>query len=76
MCRIYHDNDISSRGHPGTLFATNVDERQISGMGVGLYVVREIVALHGGDVCAASVEGEGSAFTVVLPLAPPAATSP
>ena len=48
--------------------ATNVDARQISGLGIGLYVVREIVQLHGGDVRAASVEGEGSTFTVALPL--------
>lgn len=41
----------------------------ISGVGVGLYVVREIVRLHGGEVWASSVLGEGSTFTVALPLA-------
>lgn len=41
----------------------------ISGMGVGLYVVKEIVTLHGGEVSVESREGEGSTFLVYLPLA-------
>jgi PAS domain S-box-containing protein len=48
--------------------ASNVDERQISGMGIGLYVVKEIVLLHDGTVGVESVEGQGSTFTVRLPL--------
>jgi PAS domain S-box-containing protein len=43
--------------------------RHISGMGVGLYVVKEIVNLHGGAITVESNEGEGSTFTVCLPLA-------
>jgi PAS domain S-box-containing protein len=39
------------------------------GIGIGLYVVKEIVEQHGGSVGIASVEGEGSTFTVFLPLA-------
>jgi signal transduction histidine kinase len=41
---------------------------QIAGMGLGLYVVREIVSLHGGTVSVASEEGAGTSFTVSLPL--------
>lgn len=48
--------------------APNVDERQISGMGIGLFVVKEIVMLHGGTVAVESVEGQGSTFTIRLPL--------
>ncbi|HWQ12313.1 MAG TPA: ATP-binding protein [Roseiflexaceae bacterium] len=50
--------------------AANADRMQIAGMGIGLYVVREIVALHGGSVEVSSVEGQGSTFSVWLPLAP------
>jgi PAS domain S-box-containing protein len=49
--------------------ASNVDERQVSGMGIGLYVVREIVTLHGGTVSVASQEGAGSTFVIELPMA-------
>ncbi len=49
--------------------AKNVDERYISGMGIGLYVVKEIVRLHNGSVGVESEEGKGSTFTVRLPLA-------
>jgi len=48
--------------------ASNADPRQISGMGIGLYVVKEIVGLHGGSVAVSSREGQGSTFTIALPL--------
>lgn len=47
--------------------AENAETRQISGTGIGLYVVKEVIALHGGSVAAASDEGQGSHFTVCLP---------
>ena len=48
--------------------APNADSQHISGMGIGLYVVKEIVELHGGTVEVASQEREGSTFTIALPL--------
>jgi len=48
--------------------ASNVDERQISGLGIGLYIVKELVTLHGGSVEAVSEEGRGSTFIIRLPL--------
>lgn len=43
-------------------------ERYISGAGLGLYVVKEVVAHHQGTVSVESRLGEGSRFTVSLPL--------
>jgi PAS domain S-box-containing protein len=48
--------------------APNADSQHISGMGIGLYVVKEIVELHGGAVEVASQERQGSTFTISLPL--------
>ncbi len=38
------------------------------GHGLGLYISREIVRLHGGRIWAESVAGQGACFYVVLPL--------
>jgi signal transduction histidine kinase len=48
--------------------APNVDPQHISGLGVGLYVVKEIVELHGGTVEVSSEVGAGSTFTLSIPL--------
>ncbi|GAA4350679.1 hypothetical protein GCM10023185_08670 [Hymenobacter saemangeumensis] len=42
--------------------------RQYEGSGIGLTLVRELVALHHGTVSVASTPGVGSTFTVCLPL--------
>ncbi|GAB4209996.1 MAG: hypothetical protein OHK0022_42140 [Roseiflexaceae bacterium] len=48
--------------------APNAEHQHISGLGIGLYVVREIMTLHGGTVSVSSNEGQGSTFTLHLPL--------
>ncbi len=45
------------------------------GTGLGLPVVRQIVTAHGGSVHFASVPGEGTTFTILLPIATPSGTS-
>ncbi len=48
--------------------ATNAQANAIGGNGIGLYVVNEIVGLHGGHVEVESTEGHGSTFTICLPV--------
>jgi signal transduction histidine kinase len=48
--------------------AGNAAGSTLSGMGVGLYVVQEIVSRHGGRVGVESTEGKGTTVTVYLPL--------
>jgi two-component system, LuxR family, sensor kinase FixL len=40
---------------------------QIGGLGLGLYIAREIVEAHGGTIRVQSAPGSGSTFTVELP---------
>lgn len=44
-----------------------VKERSFEGSGIGLFLVQELVKLHGGTIQVSSVEGEGSCFKVSIP---------
>jgi signal transduction histidine kinase len=46
----------------------NARTRGITGSGVGLYIAKKIVEVHGGRLTVGSVENEGSTFTIALPL--------
>ena len=50
-------------------FQRAVRSERITGLGLGLYVTRQIVEAHGGTITAESEPGKGSLFTVELPLA-------
>jgi PAS domain S-box-containing protein len=45
--------------------------RSFGGLGLGLFIVSEITRAHGGSVDVESTPGEGSAFTVRIPVAGP-----
>ncbi len=50
------------RGEPG--------RRIKQGMGLGLTIAKDLVTAHGGELAVESVPGQGSSFTVTLPLEP------
>ncbi|MGH9930632.1 MAG: hybrid sensor histidine kinase/response regulator [Pyrinomonadaceae bacterium] len=55
--------------------ADGTTTRRHGGLGLGLAIVRHLVELHGGSISADSAgAGEGSTFTITLPLAPQSTT--
>ena len=51
-------------------FERAVSARSYGGLGLGLYIARQIVDAHGGCIEVESRPGEGSLFTIELPRAP------
>jgi signal transduction histidine kinase len=48
-------------------FERAVNRNEVSGLGLGLFIVQNIVELHGGSVEVKSNVGQGSVFTIRLP---------
>ena len=44
--------------------------QNIPGTGLGLYLTKNLVELHGGTITCRSVQGSGSAFTITIPVRP------
>jgi PAS domain S-box-containing protein len=53
-------------------FERAASSRHFGGLGLGLYITRQIVAAHGGSVALESAPGAGTTVVVELPPAPPA----
>ena len=51
-----------------TRFFRATTSQGIPGSGIGLSLVKELVQMHGGEISVQSSEGNGSVFTVLLPL--------
>ncbi|HSW66328.1 MAG TPA: CHASE domain-containing protein [Bacillota bacterium] len=45
----------------------NEMSQQVGGTGIGLYLAKHLIELHGGTITVESQLGEGSTFTVILP---------
>jgi signal transduction histidine kinase len=43
-------------------------EKGIPGMGLGLFIVRQIIQSHGGEIQCESAPGKGTCFKLMLPL--------
>lgn len=56
-------------------FERAVPPEHYGGLGLGLWIVQQIVTAHGGTVLVDSTPGSGSTFTVRLPIGEPAAAT-
>ncbi|NKB50963.1 MAG: hypothetical protein GKR97_01855 [Rhizobiaceae bacterium] len=63
------DQDFLSRIGQPFIQADSGHQRKFEGSGIGLSVVKGLVALHGGEFDIKSKEGAGTVVTVILPLA-------
>jgi signal transduction histidine kinase len=69
----FHDNGPGiPQNHLGQIFSRFYrvpdQTRSIRGTGLGLYICRQIIHAHGGEITAESSPGEGTTFRIDLPL--------
>jgi len=57
-------------------FERAVTSQHFGGLGLGLYIARQIVEAHGGEIRVESVPGAATSFVVLLPREPPARQEP
>ena len=62
---------ISNEGHERIfeVFHREADSAHIPGLGLGLYIAKQIVESHGGTISVQSEPGQGATFEVQLPIA-------
>jgi signal transduction histidine kinase len=73
LCRItVTDNGIGFKPEHGEkifrMFERLHPRAQYEGSGMGLAICRKIVERHGGGIAATSTAGQGTTFTVILPV--------
>ncbi|GAC1431215.1 MAG: hypothetical protein NVSMB65_04710 [Chloroflexota bacterium] len=60
------------QAHVFERFSQAQGRRSFGGLGLGLYISHQIVALHGGEITVQSAPGEGTCVVVTLPAGPAA----
>jgi signal transduction histidine kinase len=55
-------------------FERAVSIRKYGGLGLGLWIARQVVEAHGGAIAVGDTPGGGSTFTVELPVEVPASS--
>lgn len=48
--------------------SSNVERSKVSGLGIGLFIVKELIKAHQGELSVSSIPGIGSTFTIDLPV--------
>jgi signal transduction histidine kinase len=56
-------------------FVRFAPSRHYGGFGLGLWIARQIVTLHGGELRVRSAPGQGSTFEFEVPNRPPASVN-
>lgn len=59
------------QAHLFEIFHRGANAETIPGTGLGLAITRHAVELHGGTITFESTEGQGTTFTVTIPITPP-----
>jgi signal transduction histidine kinase len=59
---------VADQGRIFDRFERAVSPRSFGGLGLGLWIVRQLVVAHGGTIAVDSTPGNGSTFTVRLPI--------
>ncbi len=56
-------------------FERDVNAKEVSGLGLGLFIAKQIVTAHGGKIRVESELGKGSTFVIELPKNKPASSN-
>lgn len=64
---MFQESGPSAREKIFDRFERSVDANEVSGLGLGLFISKQIVAAHKGKIWVESEIGKGSTFIVELP---------